>query len=58
MSAALVALIVSLSASVWTFTRLQDRTGRGNNRNAVIGATAVFILGFIVIFTLVRLLLH
>jgi hypothetical protein len=54
---ALFALIASFSGSVWIYTKLQNRTGYGNNQSAIIGAAVVFVLGFIVIFTLAKLLL-
>jgi hydrogenase-4 membrane subunit HyfE len=53
---ALFALIASFSVSVWIFTKLQNKTGYGNNKNAMIGAAVVFVLGFIVIFSLANLL--
>lgn len=52
MSAGVIAFLVAAGASTWVYTRLQDRTGYGNNQNAAIGAAAVFVLGFIVVFTI------
>jgi uncharacterized membrane protein YjjP (DUF1212 family) len=51
------ALLASMSASVWVFTKLQSRTGYGNSQNAMIGAAVVFVLGFVVIFSLAHMLL-
>jgi len=53
----LFALIASCSISVWAYTKLQSQTGYGNSKNAAIGAAAVLVLGFIVIFSLTNLLL-
>jgi hypothetical protein len=58
MSAALLALMMAAGSSVWVYTKLQDRTGYGNNKNAAIGAAAVFALLFIIILTLAKMLLH
>lgn len=57
MSAALLALLVSGGSSVWVYTKLQGRTGYGNSKAAAQGAAIVFVLGFIVIFTLAHLIL-
>lgn len=52
MSAGVVALLASISISVWAFTKLQQRTGYGNDKTAVKGAAVVFVIVFIVVFTL------
>jgi len=57
MSASIVAFLVAISTATWTFAKLQNRTGYGNNRAAVIGAAVVFVLAFIVVFTLGRMIL-
>lgn len=54
---ALLALIASASASVWVFKKLQNRTGYGNSKNAMIGAAVVLGFGFVVVFSLAHLLL-
>lgn len=51
MSTALVALFVSLGGSTWVYTKLQNKTGYGNNRSAIIGAAMVFVVAFIVVFS-------
>jgi hypothetical protein len=56
-SAGVLAFIVALSSSVWVFTKLQNKTGYGNNSNAIKGAAVVFIIAFIVVFTLAHSLL-
>ena len=50
MGAFLVALLSSLSASVWVYVKLQQRTGYGNNRPAAMGAAVVGALLFIIIY--------
>lgn len=57
MSAALLALLIAGGGSVWIYTKLQNHTGYGNSKNAVIGALVTFAVGFIVIFTLARMFL-
>jgi len=37
MSAGFVAFLAAISASVWTFTKLQNKTGYGNNQSAITG---------------------
>jgi len=56
MSAALLALLAAVSIAVWVYTKLQSRTGYGNNQNAAIGAAVVFVLVFIVVFSVAHLL--
>lgn len=56
MSAVLVAFLASLGGSVWIFTKLQDKTGSGNYKNALIGTLVVFVILFIVVFTLFKML--
>jgi hypothetical protein len=57
MSAALLSLLISGGSSVWVYTKLQNHTGYGNSKSAVQGAAVVFVLGFIVIFSLAHMLL-
>ena len=57
MSAGIVAFLVAISTATWTFTKLQNKTGYGNNQSAIIGATIVFILAFIVVFTIGHMVL-
>ena len=58
MNAALLALLISISGSVWVFTKLQNKTGYGNNQSAFIGSAVTFVLGFIVIFSLAHMVLR
>lgn len=57
MSAALVALLVSLGGATWVYTKLQNKTGYGNNRSAIIGAAVVFVIAFIVVFSVGHMIL-
>jgi hypothetical protein len=56
MKAALLAFLVALSTSVWSYYKLQSRTGYGNTQTTLKGAVAIFIIVFIVIFTIGSLL--
>lgn len=56
MSAALVALLASISVATWAYTKMQDHTGYGNSKNAIAGSAVVFVLAFIIIFSLAHLL--
>ena len=58
MNATLVAFLFSAGASTWVFTKLQNKTGYGNNKSALQGAAIVFVIVFILVFTLGRMLLH
>jgi hypothetical protein len=58
MSAALIAFLFSVGASTWVFTKLQNKTGYGNNKSAFTGAAVVFVIAFILLFTLSHMLLH
>jgi hypothetical protein len=55
MNAVLVAFLMALGASVWVFTKLQDRTGYGNQKSALTGAGVSFVLIFLVVFTLAHM---
>lgn len=57
MSAAFIAVLVSLGVATWVYDKLRNKTGYGNNRSAVIGAAVVFVLAFIVIFSLSHMIL-
>jgi len=52
MSAGVLAFIVALSTSVWVFTKLQNKTGYGNSQSAITGSAVVFVITFIVVFTI------
>lgn len=47
----MVALLCSIGASTWVYTKLQQRTGYGNTSSALKGTLAVGILVFIVTYT-------
>ena len=57
MSAALLALLIAGGSSVWIYTKLQNHTGYGNSKNAATGALVAFILGFIVVFSIAKMIL-
>ena len=50
--ALLVSFLVALGVATWIFTKLQQRTGYGNSTNAYIGGGVVFIIVFIILFTI------
>ena len=52
MSAGFIAFIAALGCSAWVFAKLQNRTGYGNNKSAIIGAALVFVIAFVVVFTI------
>lgn len=56
-SAFLLAFLIAGGGSVWIYTKLQNRTGYGNSQNAVWGALVVFVVGFIVVFTVANMVL-
>jgi hypothetical protein len=58
MKAVLVAFLVALSVSVWSYTKLQRQTGQGNAKSTLQGVALIFVLAFIIVFTLGRSLLH
>jgi hypothetical protein len=58
MSAVLLSALLSMGASVWIFTKLQNQTGYGNSRNAFIGAGIAFVLLFVVVFSISKMVLH
>lgn len=58
MSAGLIAFLFSLGAGTWVYVKMYSHTGRGNGRPALIGAGATFVLGFIVLYTMLRMILH
>lgn len=58
MSAVLLAFMLSVGASVWVFTKLQNRSGYGNAKTALIGTAVAFVLLFIVVFSVSKMVLH
>jgi hypothetical protein len=58
MKAAFIALIFAIGSSVWIYTKLQDRTGHGNNTAAFKGAAISFSGIFIVVFTVFLMVFH
>ena len=58
MKAAFVAFLLALSVSAWSYAKLQHQTGHGNASAALKGAALIFVLTFLVAFTLSRSFLH
>lgn len=57
MSAALLAFMFGIGASVWIFTKLQNKTGYGNQKNAIIGSAVAFVLIFLVVFSIFKMIM-
>lgn len=57
MKALLLALIIAISASIWSYTKLQNHTGYGNAKTTAKGAGLIFILTFVVVFTIGKFVL-
>lgn len=57
MNAALLSLLISGASSVWVYTKLQNHTGYGNSKSAAKGAAVAFVVSFIVVFSLARMIL-
>lgn len=58
MSAIFLALLLSGGASVWVFTKLQNQTGYGNTQTTLTGTAIVFVLLFITVFSISKMVLH
>lgn len=58
MSAGLIALFFGLGVGAWTYNKLRGHAGSGNQQTAVMAAAAVFVVGFVVLFTLIHSFLH
>lgn len=48
----LLALIISVCAGVWIFTKLNQRTGYGNGASAAKGAAIAGVVVFVVVFSI------
>lgn len=57
MKAALLALVVAISVSVWSYTKLQNHTGYGNALAALKATVIVFAAVFVVVFTIAQIAL-
>lgn len=57
MSAFFVALLFSLGAATWVYTKLQQRTGYGNASSALKGAAITGLIAFVVLYMLALVLL-
>ena len=58
MKAAFIALVAAVSISVWSYTKLQSHTGYGNASTTAKGTAIVFVISFIVVFTIGLMVLH
>lgn len=58
MRALLVALLAGLSVSVWSYSALQRQNGYGNGATVLKGVILIFVITFIVVFTLGQMFLH
>jgi len=58
MRAVLIALLAGLSVSVWSYSALQRQNGYGNTTTVLRGVILIFVITFIVVFTLGRMFLH
>ena len=52
MSAAMVAALFAIGTGTSVYTKLQRRTGYGNNSAAIKGAAATALISFVVVLTL------
>lgn len=57
MSAWIIALMTAVGVSAWAYSKLQQRTGYGNSRNALIGAATTGVITFIVLYMLAKMLI-
>lgn len=57
MSAFFVALLCSVGAATWLYTKLQRRTGYGNSGSALKGAAIAGVIVFLVILTIGKTIL-
>lgn len=51
------ALLFSVGAATWIYTKLSARSGYGNTKNALIGAAIAGLLLFIVVYSIARMVL-
>jgi hypothetical protein len=47
--------LLAIGAGVWVFTKLQNRTGYGNSRGAILGAVVTGLGIFLVVYLTLRL---
>lgn len=52
----LIAVFFALGAATWVYTKLQQRTGYGNNQSALTGAAVVGAALFVIMFLTAKLL--
>ncbi len=49
------AFLLGVGGGTWLYTKLQQRTGYGNNKNALIGATVAALGLFLLVYLSLRL---
>lgn len=57
MSSWLIALMFSIGASTWIFSKLQQNNGYGNNQSALIGATVSGVIIFIIMYMILNIVM-
>ncbi len=57
MGAFITALLLSLGAGTWIYTKLQNKTGYGNSKSAFMGALISGIVIFVVVLTVALMIL-
>lgn len=57
MKPALLAFLSALSISVWSYYKLQSRTGYGNTQTTLKAAGMVFVIAFILVFSIGSIIL-
>jgi hypothetical protein len=56
--AALLAFLVAASVTTWAYTKLQNHTGYGNAQTTTKAAAMIFIVTFVVVFTIGQMILR
>ncbi|MBP9853211.1 MAG: hypothetical protein QG629_432 [Patescibacteria group bacterium] len=57
MGAFVTALLVAIGSGVWVYTKLAQRTGYGNEKNAYIGAGVVALIVLLVAFSILSIIM-
>lgn len=58
MSAFLISLLVAVGSATWLWTKVGRRTGGADPKSAAVTAAAAAIAVFVVVFTLLKIVLH
>lgn len=54
----LIALFVAAGVTTFAYTKLTQRTGYGNAKSIIPGLAVIFIITFIIVYTLAQFVLH